>query len=128
MKYLSPLLEQSPLNIKSQQAGFEVFVRREKYLPALKCLVAASKIDANDATVKEQTTRLRKTRKFHHSPLPASTSGCFTDKASKQCLSSRSLYRKKSRRLLMPSWPRYHRKWHVLTGSFPLDLTLMQTP
>ncbi|CAD0014262.1 unnamed protein product [Aureobasidium pullulans] len=38
MKYLSPLLAESPLNIRSQQAGFEVFIRREKYLPALKCL------------------------------------------------------------------------------------------
>ncbi|KAH0255593.1 hypothetical protein KCU91_g17403, partial [Aureobasidium melanogenum] len=70
MKYLSPLLEQSPLNIKSQQAGFEVFVRREKYLPALKCLVAASKIDASDVTVKEQTARLRKTLSELKEPLP----------------------------------------------------------
>ncbi|KAG9827726.1 N-terminal acetyltransferase A, auxiliary subunit, partial [Aureobasidium melanogenum] len=70
MKYLTPLLEQSPLNIKSQQAGFEVFIRREKYLPALKCLVAASKIDANDATVKEQTARLRKTLSELKEPLP----------------------------------------------------------
>lgn len=70
MKYLSPLLEHSPLNIKSQQAGFEVFVRREKYLPALKCLVAASKIDAGDATVKEQTARLRKTLSELKEPLP----------------------------------------------------------
>jgi tetratricopeptide (TPR) repeat protein len=64
MKYLSPLLEQSPKNIRSQQAGFEVFVRREKYLPALKCLVAASKIDKDDATLREQSARLRKICKF----------------------------------------------------------------
>lgn len=63
MKFLSPLLEQSPDNIKSQQAGFEVFIRREKYLPALKCLVAASKIDKDDATLRDQTARFRKTRK-----------------------------------------------------------------
>lgn len=30
MKYLTPLLEQSPLDIKAQQAGFEVYFRRSK--------------------------------------------------------------------------------------------------
>lgn len=30
MKYLAPLLEHSPLNIESQQVGFEVYIRRSK--------------------------------------------------------------------------------------------------
>lgn len=30
MKYLAPLLEQSPLNIEAQQVGFEVYLRRSK--------------------------------------------------------------------------------------------------
>jgi tetratricopeptide (TPR) repeat protein len=117
MKYLSPLLEHSPLNIKSQQAGFEVFVRREKYLPALKCLVAASKIDSDDATVKEQTARLRKTRKLTIvSSFPNSIRNILLTKF-KQCLSSRNLYQKRSRRLSMPSWLHYH-KCGALTSSF----------
>ncbi|TIA44951.1 N-terminal acetyltransferase A, auxiliary subunit [Aureobasidium pullulans] len=70
MKYLSPLLAESPLNIRSQQAGFEVFIRREKYLPALKCLVAASKIDNANSLLKEQTARLRKTLAELKEPLP----------------------------------------------------------
>lgn len=82
MKYLTPLLEQSPLNINAQLAGFEVYTRRSKsiriqrcrdnlltcitelYLPALKCLLAASKIDAESAAVRDQTVRFRKTRKL----------------------------------------------------------------
>lgn len=33
MKYLSPLLELSPKNAGSQTAGFEVYIRRSKFLP-----------------------------------------------------------------------------------------------
>lgn len=82
MKFLTPLLEQSPLSIKAQLAGYEVYSRRsefrfilasdihtltleaELYLPALKCLIAANKIDAESSDVRESTARLRKTCKI----------------------------------------------------------------
>ncbi|GAB7348405.1 hypothetical protein MBLNU459_g6838t1 [Dothideomycetes sp. NU459] len=71
LKFLNPLLEQSPLNIEAQQVGFEVFIRRKKYLPALKCLVAASKIAKDDSVLLEQTKRFRQALDNLSEPLPA---------------------------------------------------------
>ncbi|KAI9696541.1 MAG: hypothetical protein M1836_005560 [Candelina mexicana] len=59
MKFLTPLLDFSPKNIDAQNIGFEVFMRRKKFLLALKCLLAASKIDADDPNVHENTVRFR---------------------------------------------------------------------
>ncbi|KAL8905972.1 MAG: hypothetical protein Q9207_002303 [Kuettlingeria erythrocarpa] len=59
MKFLTPLLEYSPKNILAQQAGFEVFMRRKKYLLALRCLLAARSIDASNPLNHEQAIRLR---------------------------------------------------------------------
>ncbi|EME89406.1 uncharacterized protein MYCFIDRAFT_55822 [Pseudocercospora fijiensis CIRAD86] len=44
MKFLQPLLDLSPNDINAQIAGFEVYLRRKKYLPALRCLLAAHKL------------------------------------------------------------------------------------
>ncbi|GAB7339082.1 hypothetical protein MBLNU457_5737t1 [Dothideomycetes sp. NU457] len=70
MKYLTPLLEQSPNDIRAQLAGFEVYIRRQKYLPALRCLIAASKLDAQDSTLTEQITRFKQTLEKLPEPLP----------------------------------------------------------
>ncbi|KAK4445638.1 N-alpha-acetyltransferase 15, NatA auxiliary subunit [Podospora aff. communis PSN243] len=61
LKFLWPLLQFSPKNIEGQIAGFEVFIRRKKYLLALRCLLAAQAIDKEDARVKEQAARLKET-------------------------------------------------------------------
>jgi len=42
----------------------------EKYLPALKCLLAASKLDAKNATLTEQVSRFRQTLDKLSEPLP----------------------------------------------------------
>lgn len=88
MKYLTPLLEMSPKNIDGQFAGFEVFLRRGKtspevrdvflstnshpgkYLPALKCLLAAQQIDSEDPRCHEQSLRLAHALQNLKEPLP----------------------------------------------------------
>ncbi|KIW06834.1 uncharacterized protein PV09_02514 [Verruconis gallopava] len=59
VKYLQPLLELSPKNIDGQNAGFEVYLRRKRYLLALRCLIAAHALDAEQATLHEQLVRFR---------------------------------------------------------------------
>ncbi|KAL1306936.1 hypothetical protein AAFC00_005577 [Neodothiora populina] len=71
MKYLTPLLEQSPLNVNAQFAGYEVYSRRKLYLPALKCLLAVSKLDAGNADLRERTASFRKIIETLPEPLPA---------------------------------------------------------
>ncbi|KAK8196797.1 hypothetical protein M8818_006964 [Zalaria obscura] len=70
MKFLTPLLEQSPKNIKSQLAGFEVYIRRRKFLPALKCLIAASSLDSENPTLHQQIIRFRQALDSASEPLP----------------------------------------------------------
>ncbi|GAB1318583.1 NMDA receptor-regulated protein 1-domain-containing protein [Madurella fahalii] len=60
MKFLGPLLQFSPKNIEGQIAGFEVYIRRNKYLLALRCLKAALALDKDHAKVQEQAARLQK--------------------------------------------------------------------
>ncbi|RAL65080.1 hypothetical protein DID88_001187 [Monilinia fructigena] len=60
MKFLTPLLQFSPKNIDAQILGFEVFLRRQKYLLALKCLIAATAIDKENTSVQEQKVRFKK--------------------------------------------------------------------
>jgi tetratricopeptide (TPR) repeat protein len=55
MKYINPLLQFSPKNINAQFAGFEVYMRRKKYVLALRCLTAASALDSKSPRVHEQT-------------------------------------------------------------------------
>ncbi|KAL2133128.1 hypothetical protein VTI74DRAFT_2860 [Chaetomium olivicolor] len=60
MKFLGHLLQFSPKNVDGQIAGFEVFMRRNKYLLALRCLKSALAIDKEHHKVLEQAARLRK--------------------------------------------------------------------
>ncbi|CAF3438834.1 hypothetical protein SNK03_003181 [Fusarium graminearum] len=55
MKYINPLLQFSPKNINAQFAGFEVYMRRKKYVLALRCLTAASALDPKSPRVHEHT-------------------------------------------------------------------------
>lgn len=59
MKFLTPLLQFSPKNIDVQIAGFEVYIRRSKYLLALKCLLAAAALDKEHSKVHEQIIRFK---------------------------------------------------------------------
>ncbi|KAK0859065.1 hypothetical protein LTS02_009522 [Friedmanniomyces endolithicus] len=70
MKWVGPLLEMSPRNVEGQVAGFEVYVRRKKYLPALKCLLAVSSIDPEHPKYHEQGCRLRLALEKLDEPLP----------------------------------------------------------
>ncbi|KAI1214261.1 N-terminal acetyltransferase A, auxiliary subunit [Annulohypoxylon truncatum] len=58
-KFLAPILQYSPKYIDGQIAGFEVFIRREKYVLALRCLNAALAIDPDHPAVHEQVVRFR---------------------------------------------------------------------
>ncbi|KAI1504545.1 NMDA receptor-regulated protein 1-domain-containing protein [Biscogniauxia marginata] len=70
-KFLSPILQFSPKNIDGQIAGFEVFIRREKYVLALRCLNAALAIDATNPTVHEQAVRFRQVLDTKLASLPS---------------------------------------------------------
>ncbi|TVY25801.1 N-alpha-acetyltransferase, NatA auxiliary subunit [Lachnellula hyalina] len=59
MKFLTPLLQFSPNSIDAQIAGFEVYIRRKKYLLALRCLLAASALDNEHSKVHSQTIRFK---------------------------------------------------------------------
>ncbi|KAI0426834.1 tetratricopeptide [Xylaria sp. FL1042] len=70
-KFLLPILQFSPKNIDGQVAGFEVYIRREKYILALQCLNAALTIDATNPVVHEQAVRFRLEMNSKLSSLPA---------------------------------------------------------
>lgn len=88
MKFVTPLLELSPNNVDSQLAGFEVYIRRskmihmsacnllyadsdtDKYLPALKCLLAAEKLEPKHTKLTELATRLKAALEKPAEPLP----------------------------------------------------------
>ncbi|OAQ97742.1 hypothetical protein LLEC1_00399 [Akanthomyces lecanii] len=63
MKFLSPMLEASPKSIEVQLAGFEVFIRREKYALALRCLNAAIALDSSNPKLHAQIVALAKALK-----------------------------------------------------------------
>lgn len=58
-RFLAPLLQFSPKNIEAQIAGFEVYIRRKKYLLALRCLNAALALDAQNPLLHAQGIELR---------------------------------------------------------------------
>ncbi|KAI1161133.1 tetratricopeptide [Nemania serpens] len=70
-KFLLPILQFSPKNIDGQVAGFEVYIRRGKYLLALRCLNAALVIDAANPVVHEQAVRFRQEVNSKLASLPA---------------------------------------------------------
>ncbi|PGH01756.1 peptide alpha-N-acetyltransferase [Blastomyces parvus] len=78
MKFLTPLLEFSPRNIEVQTAGFEVYLRRNKYILALKCLLAAHSIDPQNPVLHIQLARFRKTIDALSEPLPSGVSDVIT--------------------------------------------------
>ncbi|PBP22556.1 tetratricopeptide [Diplocarpon rosae] len=59
MKFLTPLLQYSPKSIDAQIAGFEVYIRRKKYILALKCLLAAAALEKDHSKVHEQSIRFK---------------------------------------------------------------------
>ncbi|TGJ86498.1 hypothetical protein E0Z10_g2274 [Xylaria hypoxylon] len=70
-KFLLPILQFSPKNIDGQVAGFEVYIRREKYLLALHCLNSAVAIDAASPVVHEQAVRFHQEMSAKLASLPA---------------------------------------------------------
>ncbi|KAI0521289.1 tetratricopeptide [Xylaria bambusicola] len=70
-KFLLPILQFSPKSIDGQVAGFEVYIRRGKYLLALSCLNAAIAIDPTNPVVHEQAIRFRKELTSAVASLPA---------------------------------------------------------
>ncbi|WEW60714.1 hypothetical protein PRK78_006201 [Emydomyces testavorans] len=71
MKFLGPLLEMSPENIEVQTAGYEVHIRRKKYLLALKCLLAGHAIAPSNPTLHVQLAQFRLTLNALSEPLPS---------------------------------------------------------
>ncbi|RYP75814.1 hypothetical protein DL770_007331 [Monosporascus sp. CRB-9-2] len=69
-KFLEPLLQYSPKHIDGQIAGFEVYMRRQKFVLALRCLNAALAIEPDNATVHEQTVRFRQALNLVLDSLP----------------------------------------------------------
>ncbi|KAK9789874.1 putative N-alpha-acetyltransferase 16, NatA auxiliary subunit [Seiridium cardinale] len=70
-KFLSPLLQYSPKLIDAQIAGFEVYIRREKYLLALRCLKNALALDSSHPQVHEQLVHFRHVLNTKLASLPA---------------------------------------------------------
>ncbi|KAJ5756282.1 hypothetical protein N7533_005825 [Penicillium manginii] len=73
LKFLAPLLELNAQNIEAQCLGFEVYIRQNKYLPALKCLTAANAIDPSNPTLHLQLLQFRKKIDGLTDSLPAQT-------------------------------------------------------
>ncbi|TQS38300.1 hypothetical protein Golomagni_01199 [Golovinomyces magnicellulatus] len=59
MRYLLPLLQHRPESIDTQLIGFEVYIRRKKYLLALKCLLQAMSLDKDHPNIHEQKIHLK---------------------------------------------------------------------
>ena len=76
-RFLAPMLQLSAKSAAAQHAGFEVYLRDQKFLLAAKCLQAARALDEEDAIAHEQSVRLRVARKFFplQSLHPSPTSG-----------------------------------------------------
>ena len=60
MKFLGPLLEYCPDVVEGQIVGFEVYMRRKRYLLATKCLLRLKELDEGSEKVKEFGARLKK--------------------------------------------------------------------
>ncbi|KAL9130976.1 MAG: hypothetical protein Q9217_000965 [Psora testacea] len=59
MKFVTPLLEYSPKNLDAQQTAFKVFVRRNKFLLALRALLASHVLSPSDPINHYQSVFLR---------------------------------------------------------------------
>lgn len=60
MKFLGPLLEFCPDLLEAQKVGFELYIRRGKYLLAGKCLLKLTSLQPNNADAHVCACRLRK--------------------------------------------------------------------
>ncbi|KAI9851822.1 MAG: hypothetical protein M1838_002680 [Thelocarpon superellum] len=74
MKFLAPLLEFSPKHMEAQNVGFEVFIRRQKFLLALRCLLQASQLDTEDPVLHVQIARFKHAFDTATSNLPEKAS------------------------------------------------------
>ncbi|MCJ1321423.1 hypothetical protein MMC15_006768 [Xylographa vitiligo] len=90
MKFLDPLLEFSPKNLEGQRVGFEVFIRRKKYLLAVRCLLAALSISSSDPIAHYQLIRLQYTLSNLTDPLPPKVSEVITSEFSSRYPSSKA--------------------------------------
>ncbi|KAF2638010.1 N-alpha-acetyltransferas-like protein 15 [Massarina eburnea CBS 473.64] len=59
MRFLTPLLELSPRNIEGQDLGFQVYLRREKPLLALKCILDTKDLDPEHPSVHKNAVLFR---------------------------------------------------------------------
>ncbi|EXJ77388.1 acetyltransferase [Capronia epimyces CBS 606.96] len=59
MKFLGPLLELSPQLVEAQCVGFELYVRRKKYLLATKCLLAINALDSKHERLPQYRQQLK---------------------------------------------------------------------
>lgn len=69
-KFMQHLLAYSPKNIEAQLAGFELYMRREKYVIALGCLNAALALDPSHPQVHEQAVKFLHILKAKMASLP----------------------------------------------------------
>lgn len=60
LPYVNFLVDYSPKNIIAQLVSFDIYLRRQKYLLALKCLKAANSIDSTDPGLHERKIQLSK--------------------------------------------------------------------
>ncbi|CBX92836.1 hypothetical protein IAQ61_005806 [Plenodomus lingam] len=79
LRFLRPMLELSPKCIEAQNVGFEVYLRKKKYLLAVKCLEAARKLDPEDPKLHEQSVRFRQILSQLSEPLPSQVSQVIKD-------------------------------------------------
>ncbi|KAF6836404.1 NMDA receptor-regulated protein 1 (tetratricopeptide) [Colletotrichum plurivorum] len=71
MRFVTPLLQFSPKNIQAQFAGFDVYLRRKKYVLALRCLKAARALDESHPGVHERVVEFAHVVKAVLESLPA---------------------------------------------------------
>ncbi|TKX23977.1 N-terminal acetyltransferase A complex subunit nat1 [Elsinoe australis] len=70
MRFLGPLLEVAPEVTEGQRWGVEIYLRRKKYLPALKCLLALQKLEPKYEKLGELKSKLEKGVKEAEAELP----------------------------------------------------------
>ncbi|KAJ0387008.1 hypothetical protein COL922a_003159 [Colletotrichum nupharicola] len=71
MRFVTTLLQFSPQNIEAQFAGFDVYLRRKKYILALRSLNAARALDESNAGVQERAQKFAEVIKPALESLPA---------------------------------------------------------
>ncbi|MCJ1478984.1 hypothetical protein MMC13_007668 [Lambiella insularis] len=93
-KFLIPLLEFSPKNLEAQRAGFEIYIRRKKYLLALRCLLATLSLAPADPTAHFQIVRLQHALSSLAEPLPPPAAEVMTSEFSSRFPSSKPALQK----------------------------------